>query len=218
MRKMIFAFIISAISGIACACPTNNLPACDSKLVDYTSVGEKLIADRCDRTDSVSWVHTINTPSGYKVDAVHGASLTITSQGVNNFLEGDDRVSVYFMNTYLGNLKAGCLLSCSETTSFDLGSYFEDGKQVILDQIFSSISAGTDMEVTAELKFVSNFLFDSEDWVKICQSKLTVCLSQSPIEDSTGGEMPAPAVPAPGAVLLSGAGTALAGLVRRRSL
>lgn len=214
MKKILVALMLLTCGSVSLASKTQPLPPCDgAKLTDSDCLCNILVSTP-KFVDSVSWSHNFALESGYSLGSVNSARLEIKSLGVRNILEQDDTVKIYFMGTELGSLQASRFIGGVETTSFDLGS-----NKSVMDGIFNAISSGQNMAVKAELKFVSDstcwFNWDSEDTVAICQSKLTVCVNQfkdAPLDNNT------PAVPAPGAILLSGLGTIAVGAIRRHGL
>ena len=144
-------------------------------------------------TDSVTWTHTLNNLDS--LSSIESASLT---------LQGIDIIDTAELDVYLDNTQIG-------TISF--GSNFEETIDIDPTLIEGN---GPDFETTAELKFVysgsTNFLwFTIEDMI---DSAILVTSTLS-VTGTCANPTPAP-VPAPGAIILAGLGTATIGMLRRR--
>ena len=147
----------------------------------------------------VEWDHSLPLPASVSLSEVQQATLTIEGYGIDNILgdwdgdglnEGIDAVAVYMDGLLLGNLQGN-------VTTFDLDT------TALTDPLLTSAKI--------EFRFDRNSLADmfwQVDTARLTTSKLNLL---------TDGLASANIVPAPGAILLCGLGTLLAGHLKRRN-
>lgn len=157
------------------------------------------------RTDNAfaSWTHSLDGLNSRTL--VTQATLTIKGRGIDNVrkgLRGDrryeqrDDITVTFMGQTLGPLQGN-------STTFDLSPSL----------IESAMNVNSQIAFQNDLKNKNGVLrdFDWRDTVWLKKATLTV--TYTPVTPSVATPI---AVPVPGALLLSGIGTLLVGVLRRR--
>ena len=223
MKKLLSILVLFAMVSSVFACRTDYLPSCvnnDSDCLTYKNYSDvrDVLVSSARYNDSISWQHDVVLAEPYNTYTLVGATLTISaSSSIIDILERTDAVEITFMGVSLGTLDSSSNWpgrGGNLTTTFDLSNYYTANNVSLIDVMSLYLAYGTPLDATAELQFVKDGCWDWADAVSICQSTLNLTLCQ----DTSGGSGDNAVVPAPGAVLLSGFGTALVGFVRRRSL